>query len=35
MVSGQLGQSDDLRVELVDTVVVTACFEDLDPLEGM
>ncbi len=33
VVSGRRAELDDFREELVDTVVGTACFEDLDSLE--
>ena len=34
VVSGQLGEWNDLREEPVDTAVVTVYFEDLDSLAG-
>ena len=34
VVSGQWAESDGFREELVDIVVGTVCFENLDSLEG-
>ena len=34
MVSDRWAESDDFQEELVDIVVGTVCFEDLDSLEG-